>query len=321
MGISPLAALGFGELSQQVYAIVLRNPGMGKDDLSWMTGVTAHRVEAAVVELRRAGLVRVERDAISPHAAEDALARLIDEQDATLQAEQAGLAEARRAVSAFVADHAPTGARHQETLQVEVISEPELVDRLPTLLSSTTGELLWMRPDQWQYDEARRTDALVRDLVSEGRPSRAIYPVRAVELAAGALRARADSGEQVRLLATVPTRMAIFGTSLAVLPRRLGTDADRVLMIRQEALVESLRLLFEHLWAQALALPGLGAVNEGDRRLFLQQLAAGIKDEQIARNLGVSLRTVRRRVAALLEELGAESRFQAGMEAVRRGWM
>jgi hypothetical protein len=30
---------------------------------------------------------------------------------------------------------------------------------------------------------------------------------------------------------------------------------------------------------------------------------------------------VRRRVAGLLDGLGAESRFQAGVEAARRGWV
>ena len=37
--------------------------------------------------------------------------------------------------------------------------------------------------------------------------------------------------------------------------------------------------------------------------------------------LGLSLRTVRRRVADLMTELGADSRFQAGVEAARRGWL
>jgi DNA-binding NarL/FixJ family response regulator len=55
--------------------------------------------------------------------------------------------------------------------------------------------------------------------------------------------------------------------------------------------------------------------------LLLGQLAAGAKDEQIARALGMSLRTVRRRVAEVTHELGAQSRFQAGVEAVRRGWV
>ena len=50
-------------------------------------------------------------------------------------------------------------------------------------------------------------------------------------------------------------------------------------------------------------------------------LAGGAKDEQISRTLGISLRTVRRRIASLMAELGVDSRFQAGMEAVRRGWL
>ena len=74
-----------------------------------------------------------------------------------------------------------------------------------------------------------------------------------------------------------------------------------------------------------MAVPGLDgqrpAEGAGDQRLLLGQLAGGAKDEQIARALGLSVRTVRRRVAELLVELGAESRFQAGVEAVRRGWI
>jgi DNA-binding NarL/FixJ family response regulator len=57
------------------------------------------------------------------------------------------------------------------------------------------------------------------------------------------------------------------------------------------------------------------------RRFLLEALGSGAQDEQIARRLGLSLRTVRRRVAELMEELGAQSRFQAGVEAARRGWL
>jgi DNA-binding NarL/FixJ family response regulator len=53
----------------------------------------------------------------------------------------------------------------------------------------------------------------------------------------------------------------------------------------------------------------------------LELLALGAKDEVIARHLGVSLRTARRRVADLFDELGAATRFQAGVEAGRRGWV
>ncbi|MEU8383793.1 LuxR C-terminal-related transcriptional regulator [Streptosporangium sp. NPDC048865] len=47
--------------------------------------------------------------------------------------------------------------------------------------------------------------------------------------------------------------------------------------------------------------------------------AQGVPDEMIARQLGLSVRTVRARFADAMAELGAQSRFQAGVEASRRG--
>jgi DNA-binding NarL/FixJ family response regulator len=77
------------------------------------------------------------------------------------------------------------------------------------------------------------------------------------------------------------------------------------------------------MWDKATPVAELdrGAARPDLRRLLLLQLADGAKDEQIARTLGLSLRTVRRRIADLLIELGVDSRFQAGVEAVRRGWL
>ncbi len=77
------------------------------------------------------------------------------------------------------------------------------------------------------------------------------------------------------------------------------------------------------MWDRAAPVPDLdlGEARPDLRRFLLQQLAAGAKDEQIARALGISLRTVRRRVADMLIELGVDNRFQAGVEAVRRGWL
>jgi DNA-binding NarL/FixJ family response regulator len=77
------------------------------------------------------------------------------------------------------------------------------------------------------------------------------------------------------------------------------------------------------MWERAAPVPNMdfGDARRDLRRFLLQELAAGAKDEQIARTLGLSLRTVRRRVADLLIELGVDNRFQAGVEAVRRGWL
>ena len=111
-----------------------------------------------------------------------------------------------------------------------------------------------------------------------------------------------------------------------LVPEMWGKNTGRRLVVRQQALIAGFTLLFEALWERAMAIPGLdGPVDAedrtSDRRLLLDQLANGAKDEQIARALGLSLRTVRRRVADILDELGVDSRFQAGVEAVRRGWV
>ncbi|MEU4487633.1 helix-turn-helix domain-containing protein [Streptomyces purpurascens] len=51
----------------------------------------------------------------------------------------------------------------------------------------------------------------------------------------------------------------------------------------------------------------------------LRALASGATDETAARELGMSLRTYRRRVAELLLALNAGSRFQAGLRAGEMG--
>jgi DNA-binding NarL/FixJ family response regulator len=108
-----------------------------------------------------------------------------------------------------------------------------------------------------------------------------------------------------------------------VLPEPLGFVDEPRTLVRQQGIVEALLLLFEMMWERATPLPERdGPVAPADqRRLLLEQLAAGEHDEQIGRRLGLSLRTVRRRVADLMTELGADSRFQAGVEAARRGWL
>ena len=59
----------------------------------------------------------------------------------------------------------------------------------------------------------------------------------------------------------------------------------------------------------------------GPQRHVLRLLSSGMSDEAIARASGMSVRTVRRHVTAILEQLGASSRFAAGAMASRRGWI
>ncbi|HEY8820946.1 MAG TPA: LuxR C-terminal-related transcriptional regulator [Dermatophilaceae bacterium] len=54
---------------------------------------------------------------------------------------------------------------------------------------------------------------------------------------------------------------------------------------------------------------------------ILSLLSDGRSDSTIARESGISVRTVERRVRSLMDRLGAKTRFQAGVQAARRGWI
>lgn len=54
---------------------------------------------------------------------------------------------------------------------------------------------------------------------------------------------------------------------------------------------------------------------------LVELLASGITDEAIARHLGVTARTLRRRIRDLHDRLGSSGRFQAGVRAAQRGWL
>jgi DNA-binding NarL/FixJ family response regulator len=57
------------------------------------------------------------------------------------------------------------------------------------------------------------------------------------------------------------------------------------------------------------------------RRQLLGLLASGATDAVIARTFGWSMRTVQRHIHDLMQEVGARTRFQVGMEAARRDWL
>ena len=63
-----------------------------------------------------------------------------------------------------------------------------------------------------------------------------------------------------------------------------------------------------------------GGLSDEDVRV-LGMLGAGLKDETIAKNLGVSMRTAGRRIRHVLDVLQASTRFQASAAAARHGWL
>jgi len=220
--------------------------------------------------------------------------------------------------------HGPAAPSGEESspLDGELMTGGDAPQLLADWIAQTTGELLFLRPDQWRMPSESQMALAVGSAIQEGRAARAIYPARALREAPAVLVGRASIGERIRVVPEVPTRLAVIGDRLLV-PDPPGLAEERLLAVRQAGLVELAVSYFEALWDRAVAVPALeqGEATPDLNELLLRQLAQGAKDEQIARTLGVSLRTIRRRIAAIMTELGVDSRFQAGVEAVRRGWL
>ncbi|WP_431780943.1 helix-turn-helix domain-containing protein [Streptomyces chumphonensis] len=138
------------------------------------------------------------------------------------------------------------------------------------------------------------------------------------------------AGENARAFPGVPMKLVIADSSRALIsvPPRSGHGV-MALLVHPSMLLDAIIELFEAFWRLAVpvgAVPGRAGVPVGsepspDTQRLLALLSAGSTDEAIARDLGVSQRTVHRRVSRLQELLGARTRFQLGVQAARRGWL
>lgn len=144
--------------------------------------------------------------------------------------------------------------------------------------------------------------------------------------ALAAARSCIEAGEQARVCPDVPVNLTIADRRLALLSVPGGQDRRRdVIVVRPSGLLDVLIAIFESYWRIATPLTAAPESLAGEPyevwRSLLSLLAAGLTDDAIARELGVSERTVGRRVARLEEVLGAGSRFQLGLQAARHGWL
>lgn len=136
------------------------------------------------------------------------------------------------------------------------------------------------------------------------------------------------AGEQARV-ASVPLKLAIIDREWAILPLLHAGDAtpEAAVIVRRSVLLDSLSAFFDLVWEHAVEVRPTPdplsdvASAEDDFRQLAHLMATGLTDAGIAVHLGVSERTVRRRIKDLMHELRVDSRFQAGVGAVQRGWL
>jgi DNA-binding CsgD family transcriptional regulator len=106
-----------------------------------------------------------------------------------------------------------------------------------------------------------------------------------------------------------------------------GSGAPGCVWVREPAVATLLAAIFDGIWVTAVPAamrarsPAADASPTAAEAALLRLLAADLTYPAIARRLGVSSRTIERRVALLTARLQARGRFQALHEAARRGWL
>ena len=312
----------------QLYARLLADPGLRPGALGWDDA----RLAAAEAELHTLGLLGPAGTGPGAVSVDTAVRQLLLDADQQITALFDAVRRTRDSVEHLHTRYLPEQQRHHAgTAHEPVRGAARIAALLEDAARGARTEALSLRPGQ-DDSEAALAGKLARERIAlaHGVAMRTVYPAAALRRPAvlAHLRELTAAGAHIRVAHTLPLWLITVDARLAILPAApagaAGPEAAAVL-VRDPATVAVIRELFEYFWAGAWVPPELHprdrpADGPGDRhREVLRLLAAGLTDAAIARKLEVSERTVRRLVAELIADLGAESRFQAGVHAARLG--
>ena len=315
---------GLGPDALRVYEALLSRPGATNAELAAILGMEAPYLASLMEPLRAGGFVRGPVSA--PHAAppDIAVEELLAAHYARLAEESARIAHIRRQIATF---SGAAGAVAGADPQVEVVLNLDGIQgKLSENIVRCRDELLCMLPTA-QGVATSSTPLLDanREAAHRGVQMRTLLPDEVTEYPDGWAYARAlvEYGDDVRTCPSIALIANIFDRRTAMVPLDPATPRAGALVVTNATLVAGLVSLFEQLWPTALPIAPHAPsepLDERDRQV-LELLLRGAKDEQVARTLGISVRTVRARVAALSLRAGARSRFQLAAVALHHGWI
>jgi DNA-binding CsgD family transcriptional regulator len=321
-----LDGLGLTSDQEAVYAALVDVPSATLQEISRRCpGVPAGQV---IGDLERAGLVSrladspgsgVSYTAAPPDVALELLARAREQE----------LARARLSVAELAARYrqARVSAGPHEVIEVVTTREATALRWEQLQRSAREQVRSFDRPPY--VSSSLDTNPVEEEMLAAGVAYRCVYHPAgfAIPGRPAAMRTMIAAGEQARVTESVPVKMFIADDQMGLIPLEVGGNAEASLIIRASSMLDTLVALFDLVWERAIPihadgdLPSPGTGPSQEEAALLGLLAAGLTDAAIARHLGSHPRTVQRRVRELLDRLDAGTRFQAGLQAVRRGWL
>ncbi|WP_447035048.1 LuxR family transcriptional regulator [Streptomyces sp. DSM 118878] len=318
-----LRLLGLDPAAARVYVALLELAPAPLSTVGAAAGLDGAELHDAYEGLVDAGLVgSAERggDAVAPVPPAAGLEVLARHRAAEVE-------ESRIAVGgAFESFRRQRFAAHSDNL-VETVTGDAVGPRLRQAWASAREQIRQFESPPYFPLPGATDDALAT--LARGVTQRVVYSRESLEHPghlADVIEPCVNAGEQARVLPSVPVKLVIIDEAYAFVSLSIKeTDVHNTMLVVQPCgLLSALIALFEQSWNNALPFHGRTAAPGGlppaDRRL-LWLLAGGATDEVIARELGVSRRTLFRRLQVLMARLGAANRFQMALQAQRCGWL
>ena len=323
-----LEALGLDKVAESVYRTMLSNRSWGVRELSEHLALSEQAVRTALDRLASLTLVRQSvdnPDELRPVDPKLGLESLLQLQQVQLLRRQQEFAESQAAISGLIAD-LQTSAPRSEIDELRDIDEIQA--RLETLANRATKECLSFMPGGAQSPESIEAGRpLNQTALGRGVAIRTVYldSVRNDIPTHRYARWLTELGGEVRTVPTLPVRLLIVDREAALVPINPDNGTDGAVQLTGTGVIAALVALFQQTWANATpfgekAMPDQDGLN-GQERELLKLLDQGLTDEAASKRLGLSLRTIRRMMADLMDRLDARSRFEAGARAAERGWL
>ncbi|MCF3165801.1 hypothetical protein IPZ64_02475 [Streptomyces violaceoruber] len=318
-------ALALPDSARRLYEWALQRGGFDLKEARRSLGLSAAGLDDAVHLLFGLRLLRrLPDEQIVAGRPDVAAAELVGPLEHQIQDHQRLTSQIRGDFDALMSLYlARNHRKHGPEKAFDVLPDPAEVNaRIDELSEQCTREVLTMQPGG-RRPATELDRAYPRDLamLSRGVRIRTLYQ-HSVRLDARTRSYVEDTmrhGAEVRTMRELSSRMVVFDRRTAVIPSGGSTDRRGAMIVREPAVVSFLCGLFEPAWSRGVKFVG-GIRSQDDERALanaikssiLRLLVQGVRDEAIARRLGISVRTCRRHIAEIMEMTGAESRFQAG---------
>lgn len=325
-----LQELGLTGLQEQVYRALLDEPSRDTEALADLLGVPEAAVEEASAQLTELTLLRKSRqdpDRRYPVALERCVNVLLRRQEAELEARRKALLDGQAAAAALTRSAARQ--RFQDPTDiVRITAIDDIQNTLESLLHSAATEVRSMVPNVMPR-EALEASRYIDEELLRNRIKTKVLCSDGIRTNARALAYEHEMlalGAQIRIAPALPIRLLIIDRTYALLPFDSRSISEGAIVTSAPGMVAALCELFDRCWDAATPLddsePYDEATHLNDTEAeLLRLLSAGLTDEAAAKRLGVSVRTVKRRMEDLMRRLEAGSRFEAGFRAAKRGWL